>query len=88
MHKRLFSLSWYWHICSWTLKRQNIVAQSSAEAEYVAAAKATSQGVWLRRMLKDIGEKQEGTTMLFCNYNHQLLLRRIQLLMIKQSTFP
>ena len=64
------------------------MAQSSAEAEYVAAAKATSQGMWLRRILKDIGEKQEGTTMLFCNYNHQLLLRRIQLLMIKQSTFP
>ena len=79
MHKRLFYLSWYWHICSWTLKRQNIVAQSSAEAEYVAAAKATSQGVWQRRILKDIGEKQESATMLFRNNYQQLLLGRIQL---------
>lgn len=54
----------------------------------MAAAKATSQGVRRRRILKGIGEKQESATMLFCNNNQQLLLGRIQLIMIKQSTFP
>ncbi|BBG94301.1 NAD(P)-binding Rossmann-fold superfamily protein [Prunus dulcis] len=54
-------------ICSWASKKQNVVAQSTAEAEYIAAAKAASQAVWLRRILEDIGEKQEGGTKLYCD---------------------
>ncbi|KAK0596555.1 hypothetical protein LWI29_016765 [Acer saccharum] len=54
-------------ICSWSSKKQKTVAQSSAEAEYVAAAKATSQAIWLRRILEDIGEKQEDPTVLYCD---------------------
>lgn len=54
-------------ICSWASKKQIVVAQSSAEAEYVAAAKATSQVVWLRRILEDIGEKQDKATTLYCD---------------------
>jgi hypothetical protein len=41
-------------MCSWSTKKQNIVAISSAEAEYVAAAQAVSQGVWLRRIIEDL----------------------------------
>ena len=55
------------NICSWLSKKQKVVAQSSAEAEYVAAAKATSQAIWLRRILEDIGEKQQEATILFCD---------------------
>lgn len=44
-------------IFSWLSKKQTVVAQSTAEAEYVSAAKATSQAIWLRRILEDIGEK-------------------------------
>ena len=47
------------NICSWLSKKQKIVAQSSAEAEYVTTAKATFQAIWLWRILKDIGEKQK-----------------------------
>lgn len=54
-------------ICSWSSKKQSVVAQSSAEGEYVAAAKATSQAIWLRRILEDIGEKQEEGTILYCD---------------------
>ena len=54
-------------ICSWVSKKQKAVAQSTAEAEYVAAAKATSQAIWLRRILEDMGEKQEGGTILYCD---------------------
>ena len=42
---------------SWSSKKQESVAQSSAEAEYVLAATATSQAIWLRRILEDIGMK-------------------------------
>lgn len=54
-------------VCSWMSKKQNSVAQSSAEAEYVAAAKATSQAIWLRRILENIGEKQLEGTVLNCD---------------------
>jgi hypothetical protein len=49
------------HVFSWSSKKQQLVAQSSAEAEYVstATAKATFQAIWLKRILEDIGEKQE-----------------------------
>ena len=39
---------------SWTSQKQKIVAISSCEAEYVAAAAATCQGVWLSRLLGDL----------------------------------
>ncbi|KAK2995750.1 hypothetical protein RJ640_007518 [Escallonia rubra] len=47
---------------SWVSKKQQSVAQSSAEAEYVSASLATSQAIWLRRILEDVREKQEGGT--------------------------
>jgi hypothetical protein len=46
-------------VFSWSLKKQQSVAQSSAEEEYVSTATATSQAIWLKRILEDIGEKQE-----------------------------
>jgi hypothetical protein len=36
---------------SWSSKKQSIVALSSCEAEYVAAAQATCQAVWLESLL-------------------------------------
>nr|CAD1824673.1 unnamed protein product [Ananas comosus var. bracteatus] len=44
-------------ICSWASKKQKIMALSSAEAEYVAAAKAASHAIWLQRILEDVGTK-------------------------------
>jgi hypothetical protein len=54
-------------VFSWSSKKQQSVAQSSAEAEYVSAALATSQAIWLRRILEDIGEKQEDAVHLHCD---------------------
>lgn len=39
---------------SWISRKQKIVAQSSCEAEYVAAAAAACQGVWLARLIKEL----------------------------------
>ena len=44
---------------SWSSKRQSCVTRSSTEAEYVALSHATQEAVWLRRLLNDIGEKQD-----------------------------
>ncbi|KAL0375559.1 UNVERIFIED_CONTAM: Retrovirus-related Pol polyprotein from transposon TNT 1-94 [Sesamum calycinum] len=43
------------------------VAQSSAEAEYIAAAATSNHAIWLRRILEDMGEKQEEPTTIYCD---------------------
>jgi len=40
---------------SWARKRQSTVATSTAEAEYVAAAMATTEALWLCKMLLALG---------------------------------
>jgi transposase InsO family protein len=43
---------------SWQSLKQKIVALSTCEAEYVAAATGACQGVWLRRLLEEIAGAQ------------------------------
>eukprot|EP00253_Pinus_taeda_P003667 PITA_03667 len=52
---------------SWASKKQSIVALSTAEAEYVAATATTCQAVWMRRMLRSLGQEQAKATMIFCD---------------------
>ncbi|KAA3487033.1 Copia protein [Gossypium australe] len=39
---------------AWNSKKQYVVAQSLAEAEYVSAAAATNQAIWLRKILANL----------------------------------
>ncbi|XP_016714718.1 secreted RxLR effector protein 161-like [Gossypium hirsutum] len=41
----------------WSSKKQQTVAQSTAEAEYIAATGAVSQAIWLRKLLCDLNEE-------------------------------
>ena len=43
------------------------MAQSSTEAEYVVASVATLQVIWIRRILEDIGDKQNKAKVMFCD---------------------
>jgi Reverse transcriptase (RNA-dependent DNA polymerase)/gag-polypeptide of LTR copia-type/Integrase core domain/GAG-pre-integrase domain/Domain of unknown function (DUF4219)/Zinc knuckle len=52
---------------SWRSKKQPTVALSSSEAEYVAMCSAACQAVWLRRVLEDVGNMQEGAVVLKCD---------------------
>ncbi|KAM1794489.1 hypothetical protein ACFX11_034958 [Malus domestica] len=54
-------------IFSWASVKQQGVALPTAEAEYVSAAMATSQAIWLRFVLKDFGEMQVDATPLMCD---------------------
>ncbi|GAB2283721.1 hypothetical protein Dimus_039621 [Dionaea muscipula] len=45
---------------SWASKKQPIVALSSSEAEYVAAATCVSHALWLLKLLAELKIKQEG----------------------------
>ncbi|KAL0310316.1 UNVERIFIED_CONTAM: Retrovirus-related Pol polyprotein from transposon RE2 [Sesamum calycinum] len=59
-------------IFSWASKKQATVAQSSAEAEYIAAAATSNQATWLRRILEDMREKQEEPTTIYCDNKRHL----------------
>ena len=48
-------------------KRQTVVTQSTAEAEYVAAAKSANQAVWLRKVIADMVVAQTRPTTIFCD---------------------
>ncbi|PHU03205.1 hypothetical protein BC332_28456 [Capsicum chinense] len=60
-----YSFSFGSGIFSWSTKKQDIVAQSSAEAEYVAAASATNQGIWLRKILFELDLLPEEPTVIY-----------------------
>ena len=42
-------------LISWETRKQNSVALSTAEAEYVAAASCCAQLLWIKQQLKDFG---------------------------------
>ncbi|KAL0319051.1 UNVERIFIED_CONTAM: hypothetical protein Sangu_2061300 [Sesamum angustifolium] len=46
-------------IFSWASMNQTIVARSSTEEEYIAAAATSNQATWLKRILEDMEEKLE-----------------------------
>ncbi|KAD3337683.1 hypothetical protein E3N88_33203 [Mikania micrantha] len=61
---------------SWSSRKQSTVALSSSEAEYIAATAAACQGVWLRRILEDLGCDQELPTTIFCDNKSAINLSR------------
>jgi len=52
---------------SWSSKKQEVVALSTSEAEYIAATSTACQAVWLRRLLADFNQEQIGATEIFCD---------------------
>jgi hypothetical protein len=44
----------------WMTRKQDLVAASSAEAEYIAANEALKEGLYLVKVLADLGEVQQG----------------------------
>jgi len=67
-------------VISWCSKKQEVVALSTSEAEYIAVTTATCQAIWLRRLLSDLKQKQSGATEIFCD-------NRSAIAMTKNPTF-
>jgi len=51
-------------IFSWSSKKQEIVAQSTAEAEFIAATGAVNQVLWLRKIMYDLHLEQKESTII------------------------
>ncbi|KAL5730657.1 hypothetical protein ACHQM5_003455 [Ranunculus cassubicifolius] len=54
-------------VISWSSKKQQTIALSSAEAEYIAATDATCEAAWLRRILRDLQQEDEAPTTIHCD---------------------
>ncbi|XP_070029825.1 uncharacterized protein [Nicotiana sylvestris] len=54
-------------IISWGTRKQNLVALSTAEAEYVAATSCCAQHLWIKQQLEDFGVLTESMPLLYDN---------------------
>lgn len=54
-------------LISWRSKKQTVVARSSTESEYRALADTTSELLWLRWLLTDMGVSHSSATILQCD---------------------
>jgi hypothetical protein len=54
-------------LISWCSKKQSVVARSSTEAEYRALADTTSELLWLRWLLQDMGVTFSSATPVYCD---------------------
>ena len=52
---------------SWSSKKQEVVAFSSSEVEYIVVASAACQPVWLRRLLTNLHNAEQEATVVFCD---------------------
>ena len=50
---------------TWRSWNQSVPADSTTEAEYVAAAQSTKEIIWVHKILEDLHEKQMSSTPLF-----------------------
>ena len=61
---------------SWSSKQQTIVGLSTTEVEYVAAAEACKEIIWLHRLLHELGNGPTDPTNLFIDNRGTLLLAK------------
>jgi hypothetical protein len=55
------------NLISWSLKRQNVISHSSAEAEYRAVANGVAEACWLRQLLQELHALLTKSTLVYCD---------------------
>jgi hypothetical protein len=55
------------HLVSWSLKWQNTVSRSRAEAEYRAVANTVAEATWIRQLLHEFHRPSPPATVVFCD---------------------
>ena len=69
-------------VFSWSLKKQEVVTQSTVEAEYIVVVAAVNQALWLRKLLTDLDIKQEVSTRVFEDNQAIISIAMIQFFMV------
>jgi hypothetical protein len=54
-------------LVTWKSKKQNVVARSSAEAEYRAMASTASELIWIKQLLEDMKFTYSEPTQMYCD---------------------
>lgn len=54
-------------LVSWLSKKQDYIAQSTAESEYAVATNNCTKVIWMKQMLKDIGVLFEEPIVIYCD---------------------
>ena len=52
---------------SWFSRKQSGVALRSAEADYIVACSASSESIWLRKMMSGLFNLELDTTVILCD---------------------
>jgi len=63
-------------VVSWSSKKQPLVMLSTTEVEYIAAAHATKEALWLREFLGEVVRPLSAPTMLNCNNQATIALSK------------
>jgi hypothetical protein len=61
---------------TWSSKKQNVVALSSTEAEYVAQTHAAKEAIWLRSFISEIQGKTKGPLTISCDNQGAIALAK------------
>ncbi|RVW12470.1 Retrovirus-related Pol polyprotein from transposon RE1 [Vitis vinifera] len=60
--------SFVWgNLVTWRSKKQSVVARSSAEAEYRALAQGICEGIWIKRVLSELGQTSSSPILMICD---------------------
>lgn len=60
----------------WISKKQPTTALSSSEAEFVAASSGACHSMWMRYILAEINEVQDGATIIYCDNKAAIQMTR------------
>ena len=55
------------NVISWSCKKQDTVAQSTIEAEYISASSAINQAIWMRKVSADLNQTHNKATIILCD---------------------
>ena len=61
---------------SWFSRKQKSIALSSAEAEYMAASQASSEALWLRKLLVNLFDQELRPMIIYCDNQSCILLSK------------
>jgi len=60
---------------SWVSKLRTVVALSTTEAEYMVATQACKEAIWMKKLMEELGHKQEKIP-LYCDSQNVLHIAR------------